>query len=130
MDNKELRQFGSYLDRTCDGVTRRQMLKVGALGFLGLGLPEFLALEADAQTQAKKAGIKPKSKRDVSVIMLWMGGGPSHVDTWDPKPKAGTDIVGPFNALETNVPGIFIGENLPKMSRLMDKMAIIRSIRS
>ena len=128
MDNKELRQFGSYLDRTCDGVTRRQMLKVGALGFLGLGLPEFLALEADAQAQAKKAGVKPKSKRDVSVIMLWMGGGPSHVDTWDPKPKAGTDIVGPFNALETNVPGIFIGENLPKMSRMMDKLAIIRSI--
>lgn len=128
MDNKELQQFGSYIDRTCDGLTRRQMLKLGTISFLGLTLPEFLALEADAQATAKVSGLKPGQKRDKSVILLWMGGGPSHIDTWDPKPKAGPEIQGPFQALETNVPGIFIGEHLPKMSRLMDKMAILRSV--
>src|SRR5689334_8245049 len=100
MDNKELQQFGTYMDRTCDGITRRQMLKLGTISFLGLTLPEFLALEADAQQNAKTAGLKPGQKRDTSVILLWMGGGPSHIDTWDPKPKAGPEIQGPFQALE------------------------------
>ena len=124
MNEKELAQFGSYVDKTCDGLTRRDLLKVGAISFLGLSLPEFLALEAHAD------GVKPagKTKKQTSVIMLWMGGGPSHIDTFDPKPKAGIDIQGPFSALETNVGGVFIGEHLPKLSRQMDKMAILRSV--
>ena len=60
--------------------------------------------------------------------MLWMAGGPSHVDTFDPKPKADTKIKGPFEAVETNVSGVFIGEHLPKLARQMDKMAILRSV--
>lgn len=126
MDNNELKMFGSYLDRTCDGITRRNLLKVGAISFLGLTLPEFLALRADA-AETKAPAKKGKSPKDVSVILLWMGGGPSHVDTWDPKPNADTSIKGPFEAIETNVPGIFIGQHLPRLAREMDKMAIIRS---
>ncbi len=127
MNKSELEQFGSYLDRTCDGITRRDLLKVGAVTFLGLTLPEFLALKADAAGTNVATG-KAKATRDPSVILLWMGGGPSHVDTFDPKPKADVSIKGPFEAMETNVDGIFIGENLPKLSRVMDKMAILRSV--
>jgi hypothetical protein len=123
MDNKDLIEYGSYVDRTCDGLTRRQLLKIGTVGFLGLTLPDFLALRADAQASGAK-----KPKREVSVIMLWMAGGPSHIDTFDPKPKADVSIKGPFGAIETNVPGIFLGEHLPKLARVMDKMAILRSV--
>lgn len=125
MDN-ELGKFGSYLDATCDGVTRRDLLKVGSISFLGLGLTEFLALKAAADTPTK-----PKSKgtdKEMSVILLWMAGGPSHVDTWDPKPKAGADIHGPFDAIKTNAPGMIISEHLPKMAKVADKFSVIRSI--
>ncbi|HZP81719.1 MAG TPA: DUF1501 domain-containing protein, partial [Chthonomonadaceae bacterium] len=128
MDKRELQQFGSYLDRTCEGITRRDLLKVGAVTFLGLTLPEFLALRADAANAPAKAGSKGKQARDVSVILLWMGGGPSHVDTFDPKPDAGMEIKGPFEAIETNVDGIFLCEHLPKLAQQMDKMAILRSV--
>jgi hypothetical protein len=126
MDNKELHQFGSYLDCTCEGITRRDLIKVGAVSFLGLTLPEFLALKAGAADAPTSKG--KKQAREVSVIMLWMGGGPSHVDTFDPKPKADVKIKGPFEAIETNVPGIQIGEHLPKLARQMDKMALLRSV--
>ncbi len=125
MDNKELQQFGSYLDRTCEGITRRDLIKVGAVTFLGLTLPEFLALRADA---AKAPNKKGKQARDLSVILLWMGGGPSHVDTFDPKPDADVAIKGPFEAIETNVDGIFLCEHLPLLAKQMDKMAILRSV--
>lgn len=128
MNEKEMQQFGSYMDRTCDGMTRRDLLKVGTLGFLGLSLPQFLALRADAATADGTTKTGKKKAKDVSVIMLWMAGGPSHIDTFDPKPKADTKIKGPFEAVETNVSGIFIGEHLPKLARQMDKMAILRSV--
>jgi uncharacterized protein (DUF1501 family) len=125
MDNKELQQFGSYLDRTCEGITRRELLKVGAVTFLGLTLPEFLALRADA---AKAPNNKGKQVKDVSVILLYMAGGPSHVDTFDPKPDADMAIKGPFEAIETNVDGIFLCEYLPMLAKQMDKMALLRSV--
>jgi hypothetical protein len=128
MNDKELRQFGSYMDRTCDGMTRRDLLKVGTVGFLGLSLPEFLALKAHADSAGGKVASGKRKSKEVSVIMLWMAGGPSHVDTFDPKPKADTKIKGPFEAVETNVSGVFIGEHLPKLARQMDKMAILRSV--
>lgn len=128
MNREKTQPPGIYLDRTCDGITRRQMLKVGTISFLGMGLPEFFALQAHAQSEARLSGTKGRQRRDKSVILLWMGGGPSHIDTWDPKPKAGVEIQGPFQPLETNVPGIFISEHLPKLSRLMDRMAILRSV--
>ncbi len=124
--DQEFAKIGSFLDQTCDGVTRRDLLKVGSVGFLGLGLTEFLALKAAAQ-----APDKPKSKgasRDVSVILLWMGGGPSHVDTFDPKPEAPMEIRGSFGAIKTKAPGMRICEHLPKLAAEADKFSILRSV--
>ena len=103
----------------CDGVTRRDFLRVGGLTILGLTLPEFLRV-ANAS----------RDKKDVSCILLWMGGGPSHIDTFDPKPDAPQEIRGDFKAISTNVTGVQISDKLPKLAKQMDKFSIIRSITS
>jgi hypothetical protein len=124
--DKEIAKLGTYIDRTCDGMTRRELLKVGSCSFLGLGLTEFLALKANAD-----APDKPKSKgqtRDISVILLWMAGGPSHVDTFDPKPDAPMSIRGPFEAIETKVSGMRVSEHLPMLAKQADKFSILRSV--
>lgn len=124
--DRESAKFGSYIDRTCEGLTRREMLRVGMVGFLGLGLTEFLALKAGAD--APKSPRSKGADRDVSVILLWMAGGPSHVDTFDPKPNAPMTIRGPFEAIKTNVPGILISEHLPRLAKVANKFSIIRSL--
>jgi uncharacterized protein DUF1501 len=113
--------IGSDLHRTCDGVTRRDFLRVGTLTFLGLALPDFFRMQAALGAP----GAKTKS-----CILLWMAGGPSHVDTFDPKPSAGMDIRGPFGAIPTSVAGIQISEYLPLLAKQMDKFAIVRSVTS
>src|SRR5262245_19956573 len=107
--------------RTCDGVSRRDFLKVGTLSCLGLTLAEFLQLRA---AQAAGAG------KEKNCILLFMNGGPSHIDTWDPKPDAPAEVRGEFNPIDTNVPGIRICEHLPKMAQMMDRCAVVRSITS
>lgn len=107
---------------TCSGrqMTRRDFVRVGALTTVGLTLADWFRMKAHAQTA------EPKAK---SVIQLWMGGGPPHLDTWDPKPQAGDDYCGPYKKpLETNVSGIQICELLPLMAKHADKYAIIRSL--
>lgn len=106
--------------RHCDGLTRRELLKVGALGLGGLTLPDLLGLEARASTSSRRAR---------SVILLFLSGGPSHLDMWDLKPEAPEEIRGTFRPVATNVPGIQISEHMPRMARVMDKMTIIRSMR-
>src|SRR5438093_11591622 len=106
---------------TCDGVSRRDFLKVGTLSCLGLTLADFLQLRAAAAAP----GVKEKN-----CILLFMNGGPSHLDTWDPKPEAPAEVRGEFNAIETNVAGVRICEHLPKMAQLLDRYAIVRSITS
>jgi hypothetical protein len=96
-----MQEYLSEFHRTCDGVTRRDFLRVGMLTFLGLALPDFLRMQA---------AVGAPGARQKSCILLWMGGGPSHVDTFDPKPMAGTEIRGPFGAIPTSVPGIQISE--------------------
>lgn len=93
--------------------TRRSFLTAGSLGFLGLSLREALAAEATATPRGAKAN---------SVILFWLEGGPSHIDTWDPKPNSN------FKPISTNVPGIQISELLPKMAKRMDKFALVRSM--
>ena len=95
----------------CDGFSRRDFLHAGALPALGLTLPGFLA--------QKVAGAVKDD--DVNAIMLFLVGGPSQLDTWDPKPNAPDEIRGPFTAIDTNVPGIRISEIFPKMARHADK---------
>lgn len=104
----------------CDGLTRRDFLHAGALPLVGLTLPGFLAQRA----QAAPGG----GDRDINCIMLFLLGGPSHIDTWDPKPKAPAEIRGPFQPIDTCVPGIQISEIFPKMAKHMDKISLIRSV--
>ena len=87
----------------CDGLTRRDFLHAGAIAGLGLTLPGFLAQKASGAVK----------DRDMNCIMLFLVGGPSHIDTWDPKPKAPAEVRGPFQPISTNVPGIQLSELFP-----------------
>jgi Protein of unknown function (DUF1501) len=109
----------------CEGFYRRDFLKIGAAGLMGLTLPQLLRLEA--QAAAKKDGGAGK-RRAESVIMLWLGGGPATIDMWDLKPDAPEGIRGEFKPIDTNVPGIQISEHLPKMAKVMDRATIVRSL--
>src|SRR5213594_2713681 len=104
--------------RFCDGISRRNFLKVGALGLGGLALPQLL----DAESQM---GIRRSHK---AVIMIFLPGGPSHQDIFDLKTDAPSEIRGEFKPIRTKVPGIQICEHLPLIAARMDKMSIIRSI--
>ncbi len=111
--------FGTQ-NRFCDGVTRRQMLHVGATRLLGgLTLPGLLQLQAQAATG------RPARAR--SCIFLMLEGGPSHIDMWDLKPEAPAEIRGPFSQISTNVPGTQISEILPLCAGVADKFTILRS---
>lgn len=101
---------------------RRSMLKAGLAGMAGLSLPGLLS--------AKDASVASgaTSPRQKSVILIWMTGGPSHIDTWDIKPNAPREIRGPFGAISTALPGIQFCEFLPKQAAMMDKMSVIRSV--
>jgi hypothetical protein len=99
-------------------IGRRTFLKVGALGLGGLTLPGLLRLRAHG------AGASGSRK---SVILVWQAGGPSHIDTYDLKPSAPVEVRGEFKPIATNVPGIRIGEHLPRQAKIMDKLAILRS---
>lgn len=101
--------------------SRRNMLKAGVAGVAGLSLPGLL----QAREQASRAGNALSRK---SVILLWMTGGPSHIDTWDMKPTRPTINRGPFAPIETAVPGIQICEHLPKQAAMMEDFTIIRSV--
>jgi uncharacterized protein (DUF1501 family) len=100
------------------GVSRRHFLKVGALGFSGLTLAETLRLRAAA------AG----ARKETAVILFWLSGGPSHIDMYDPKPDAPREFRGEFASIATNVPGLVLSEHLPLQARLMDKLAVARSV--
>ena len=102
----------------CDGVSRRNFLKIGGLGAAGLSLPHLLALEA-------QAGIRNSHK---SVILIYLVGGPPHQDMFDLKPNAPSDVAGPHRPIGTNVDGIEICELFPRMAKMMDKFALIRSL--
>jgi len=104
----------------CDGSTRRDFLKVGALGMTGLMLPDLLR----AKAAAAAAG---QATRNTSVVWLWLGGGPTHVETFDPKMSAPAEFRSVTGAVQTNVAGIEIGATLPKIAGVADKMAFVRS---
>jgi len=106
--------------QTTDFITRREALRWGLVGAAGLALFESFGLKAQA------APLNPRAK---SVIQIWMWGGPSHLDTFDPKPDAGYDYCGPFDkAIPTNVNGIQISAQLPLLAQQADKYSIIRSM--
>src|SRR5688572_26206496 len=103
---------------TCRGVSRRSAIKAGFLGLLGLSSADLLRLRAEGL--AKRNG--------KSVILLWLDGGPSHLETYDPKPEAPREYRGPWGAIETNVSGIRISAQLPEHAKHADKMVFLRSV--
>ena len=104
--------------RFCDGISRRNFLRIGALGLGGLTLPQLLQAEA-------QSGIRKSHK---AVIMIFLPGGPSHQDMFDLKMDAPSEVRGEFKPISTRVPGIQICEHLPRLAAMMDKLALIRSI--
>ena len=101
-------------------LSRRDWLKLSAAGVVGYSLSGWLeAFAADAA---------PNSQRKRSCIVLWMNGGPSQIDTFDPKPDAPANVRGQFKPIATSVPGIQISEHLPKIAKQMKRLAIVRSM--
>ncbi|HEV3256970.1 MAG TPA: DUF1501 domain-containing protein [Gemmataceae bacterium] len=114
-----LRLDGDRSAVLCNGLTRRDFLHAGSLATLGLSLPGWMALQASGAVKIDK---------DVNCIMLFLVGAPSHIDTWDPKPKAPAEVRGPFKPIATKVPGIEISEIFPRMAQHTDKFSLIRSV--
>lgn len=108
----------SHKSRFCDGVSRRNFLKIGALGIGGLTFADVLRAEA-------ASGIRSSNK---AIINIHLGGGPTHLDMYDLKPSAPAEFRGEFNPIQTNAPGLDICEHLPKLAKLGDKFATIRSL--
>lgn len=109
---------GRIRSRTCSAVSRRAFLQVGSVGALGLSLADYLALRARAESSAPAR----------AVILLWLWGGPSHLDTFDMKPDAPLEYRGPFEPIATKVPGIHICELLPGLARRADRFSILRAM--
>jgi hypothetical protein len=112
--------LGSRAVSNCEGVSRRDALKVGALSLFGLTLPQLLALRGASAAPAKAE----------SVILIWLQGGPSHLDTFDPKPEAASEVRGQFSAIPTAVDGIQLSEHLPNTAKVMNQVALVRSLTS
>lgn len=108
------------IHKTCDGIRRRDVLRAGVLGGTGLTMAGYMRM-AQAGVVAPTAGAK-------RAIFIELPGGPSHIDTFDPKPDAPDTVRGKFNPIQTNVPGIQISEHLPKMAQCADKYAILRGV--
>src|ERR1051325_3155094 len=102
---------------SCDGIARRNFLKIGAMGLGGLALPDLLRAEA-------KAGKSPSK----ALINVHLSGGPSHQDMWDLKPEAPSEVRGEFRPIPTNVPGMEICELFPRLAKMADKFALIRGM--
>ena len=118
--------FSSLHPRVREGVTvtgRRSLLKAGLAGMAGLTLPGLLEAREQSLTGTRKA-----SPRQKSVILIWMTGGPSQIDTWDLKPQAPIEIRGPFSPIATALPGVQICEYLPLQAAMLDQMTLIRSV--
>src|SRR4051794_13792091 len=111
---------GHHRTRTCQGVTRRELLQVGGSAVLGLSLPGLLRGRAIASGPAK---VK-------SVLLLWLWGGPAHLDTFDPKPAAPAEYRGPFATIATRVTGVRFCELFPLLAARANRLAILRSMKT
>jgi hypothetical protein len=105
---------------SCGSAARRSFLQVGALGLGGLTLPALNKLHAEPTVRVKASG--------KSVILIWLSGGPGHMETWDPKPSAPAEYRGPLRAIDTSLPGVQFSELMPEQARIADKLAILRTV--
>lgn len=106
--------------RLCDRATRRELLRVGGLSTLGLSLPSLLQSQASGSTRP--------ATRAKSCILLWMLGGPSQHDTWDPKPAAPAEVRGDLGSIASSVPGVRVGALMPRTAALLDRIAVLRAV--
>src|SRR5262245_57984865 len=107
--------------KNCAGVSRRDFIQIGLGGAMGLGFCDLLRMRA-AEAGKQLAG------KDVNCILVWLDGGPSHYETFDPKPEAPSEIRGEFKAISTKVPGMQFSEVVPKLAGISDQLTIVRSI--
>ena len=114
--------------RSTGRASRRGFLKIGSLGLAGLILPNLLRAEAEAFDKAAVSNVAAADRRGTAVILYWMAGGPSHLDTWDMKPEAVAEVRGPFKPIATRLPGLQLCELLPHQAAMADKLAIVRSL--
>src|SRR5689334_17270287 len=101
--------------RHCQGSSRREFLRVGSLGLFGLGLPQLLAARAQAAESS--------AKRDRAVVLLFLSGGPSHIEFFDPKMTAPEDVRSMTGEVQTKIPGITFGGTFKKLASMTDKIA-------
>jgi hypothetical protein len=113
---------------TCDGFSRREFLRVGGAGLFGMTLGDILRLQAQSGTAPEAGNPKTGWGQAKSVILIFLQGGPSHIDIWDPKPDAPSNIRGEFKSIKTNVPGIWLSEVMPLLAKQVDKATLIRSV--
>ncbi|HRF00821.1 MAG TPA: DUF1501 domain-containing protein [Pirellulaceae bacterium] len=111
--------------RLCDGLSRREMLRIGSLGLVGLSLPDLLRGRTVAQELTPRAVGKAKS-----CILLFLLGGPPQHSTWDPKPQASEEIRGAFGPISTRVPGVQYAELLERTARVADRIAVLRAVQT
>lgn len=117
-------QITGAAQRFCDGVSRRNFLQVGTFG-AGLTLAGALRLQAAATKKDSSPGTPTKLK---SAIFVYLGGGPSHMDMYDPKPEAPAEYRGEFAAIDTNVRGVQLSEHFPMQAKMFDKLSVVRSL--
>ena len=113
----------------CDadlGVTRRDLLRIGGSGMLGLTLGSMFNLQAHASEAGVGGG--PGWGKAKSMIMIYLQGGPSHLDLWDPKKDVPDNVRSAFNTIPTKIPGVHFTEILPRLAKLNDRMTMIRSM--
>lgn len=111
-------------DRNCNGIRRRDCLQLGLHSLTGLGLVNLLR----SRGQASERAVAPEREAD-SCILIWLDGGPTHYETFDPKPDAPSEIRGEFKPIDTSVPGLSYSEHLPRLAAIAEKCSVIRSIR-
>src|SRR5437879_3015672 len=111
--------------RLCDSISRREFLRIGGLGTAGLALPELFQARAQAARAPGTGRVRGRAK---SCILLFMGGGPPQMDTFDLKPDAPAEVRGELRPIATSVPGLQISEQLPLLARQMHRCAVVRSV--
>src|SRR5688572_12799089 len=111
----------------CPGpIDRREFLRVGLAGFASLSLPGLFQLRAQAAAASGNAAADAKTK--TAVILVWLRGGISHLESYDPKPNAPEEVRGVYGTIPTSVPGLHLGELLPLHAKIADKFTILRSM--
>src|SRR5216684_5238171 len=110
---------------TCDGITRRELLRVGGSAAFGISLANLFSLQ---QAQGKEGVGGPGFGKAKSVILVYLQGGPSHLDLWDPKDNVPDNVRSVFKAIDTKLPGVKVTEVMPKLAQVLDKVTLIRSM--